>query len=150
MLDVHEISRGRHRQKALDKPFALLLLCRFPCHEEFGDAAKWPESRQLALLADRRLLDWDLVKYLEMTSPRAPRRIEIEEVAKHMTILKVDQVAEKLMVNRRTVQSWIDSGQLPAIDTRPAGAARAMWRIDPADLLRFVQQRKVNGERIGE
>lgn len=144
ILDVHEISRGRHRQKALDKRFALLLLCR-TCHEDFGDAAKWPESRQLALLAERRLLDWDLVQYLEMTNPRAPRRIEIAEVAAHMKeMLKVDQVAERMQVNRRTVQSWIDCKSLPAVDVRPAGAARAMWRIDPADLLAFTQARKAN------
>lgn len=143
VLDVHEISRGAHRQKALDKRFALLLLCRW-CHEEFGDAALWPEPRQLALLAERRLTDWDLEAYLRMTDPWAPRRIELSEVVSHMSneILKVEQVADRMQVNRRTVQSWIDSGQLVAVDVRPAGADRAMWRVDVTDLLTFAQTRK--------
>jgi len=142
-LDVHEISRGVHREKALDKLFALLLVCR-GCHEELGSAAVWPEARQLALLAEERLHDWDLVAYLNMTNPRAPKRIELEEVVSFMdqSLLKVEQVADRLQVNRRTVQSWIDSEQLVAVDVRPAGAARAMWRVDPLDLLEFARLRK--------
>ena len=73
-LDVHEIARGVHRQKSLGKLFALLVVCRW-CHDSLGDAGQWPEARQLALLAERRLHDWDLVAYLELTSPRAPQRI---------------------------------------------------------------------------
>lgn len=142
-LDVHEIARGVHRQKALDKLYALLVVCRW-CHESLGDARQWPEAKQLALLAERRLHDWDLSAYLELTSPRAPRRIEIEEVVQYMEekLLKVDDVAKRLQVNRRTVQTWIDSGELVAVDVRPDKARRAMWRIQPTDLLRFAQQRK--------
>lgn len=142
-LDVHEISRGVHRQKSLDKLFALLVVCRW-CHDSLGDAGKWPEARQLALLAERRLHDWDLVAYLELTSPRAPRRIEIEEVVAFMKndMLKVDEVASKMRVNRRTVQTWIDSGELAAVDVRPDQAQRAMWRVQPIDLLKFAQARK--------
>lgn len=142
-LDVHEISRGVNRQKSLDKLFALLVVCRL-CHGQLGDARQWSEAKQLALLAERRLHDWDLEAYLELTSPRAPRRIELEEVVEHMkpNLLKVDEVATRLQVNRRTVQSWIDSGELLAVDVRPHKAERAMWRIQPADLLRFAQMRK--------
>lgn len=146
-LDVHEICRGVHRQKALDKLFALLLVCR-ACHEELGSAAIWPEARQLALLAERRLHDWDLDAYLRLTSPRALRRIEIEDVVTYMKdeLLKVDEVAERMRVNRRTAQSWIDTKELPAIDVRPAGAERAMWRVHPKDLLEFAQRRKADGK----
>ena len=142
-FDVHEISRGVHRQKSLDKLFALLVVCRL-CHDSLGDAGQWPEARQLALLAERRLHDWDLVAYLELTSPRAPRRIEIEEVGAFMKndMLKVEEVAGKMRVNRRTVQTWIDSGELAAVDVRPDKAQRAMWRVQPIDLLRFAQARK--------
>jgi excisionase family DNA binding protein len=142
-LDVHEISRGVHRQKSLDKLFALLVVCRL-CHDKLGDAGQWPEARQLALLAERRLLDWDLQAYLELTNPRAPRRIEIEEVVAYMpdTLLKVEEVAGKMRVNRRTAQTWIDSGELPAIDVRPDGAQRSMWRVQRSDLLKFAQGRK--------
>lgn len=142
-FDVHEICRGVHRQKALDKRYALLLVCR-SCHEELGYAGEWPEERQLALLAERRPLDFDLVAYLNLTNPNAPRRIEIEEIEAYMSeeLLKVEEVADRMRVNRRTVQSWIDGGRLPAIDCRPEGALRAMWRVQPDDLVKFAQERK--------
>lgn len=142
-LDVHEICRGVHRSKALDKRFALLVVCR-QTHEELGSASKWPEAKQLAWLAERRLYDFDLRAYLELTSPRAPNRITLEEVVNYMSneLFKVEEIAARLRVNRRTVQSWIDSKELTAIDVRPEGAQRAMWRIKPEDLLRFVQDRK--------
>ena len=79
--DVHEISRGAHRQAALDKRFALLLVCR-SCHNDLGSAESWPESRQLAILATRREIDFDLPAYLELTRPGAPRRIEMADIMK--------------------------------------------------------------------
>jgi hypothetical protein len=57
-------------------------------------------------------------------------------------LLKVDDVATSMRVNRRTVQSWIDSGELIATDVRPHGAQRAMWRIEPIELMKFVYRRK--------
>lgn len=148
-FDVHEICRGVNRSKALDKRFALLVVCRL-AHEELGSASKWPEAKQLAVLAERRLFDFDLKAYLELTNPRAPSRITLEEVLEHMSdeLLKVDDVAARMRVNRRTVQSWIDAKQLPAIDVRPDGAQRAMWRIKPGDLLKFAQERKSCQETI--
>ena len=142
-FDVHEICRGVHRSKALDKRFALLVVCRL-AHEELGSASKWPEAKQLAVLAERRLFDFDLRAYLELTSPRALNRITLEEVLGHMSneLLMVDEVAARMRVNRRTAQSWIDSKQLPAIDVRPEGAQRALWRVKPDDLLKFAQDRK--------
>lgn len=142
-LDVHEICRGVNRSKALDKRFALLVVCR-RSHEELGSAGKWPEAKQLAILAERRLFDFNLKAYLELTSPNAPNRVTLEEVLEHMSdeLLKVEEVAVRMRVNRRTAQSWIDSKELPAIDVRPDGAQRAMWRVKPEDLLRFVQDRK--------
>ena len=141
--DVHEICRGVNRSKALDKRFALLVVCR-RSHEELGSAGKWPEAKQLAILAERRLFDFNLKAYLELTSPNAPNRVTLEEVLEHMSdeLLKVEEVAARMRVNRRTAQSWIDSKELPAIDVRPDGAQRAMWRVKPEDLLRFVQDRK--------
>ena len=82
-LDIHEICRGPTRQRALDKRYAILAVCR-PCHDKLGSAAEWPEARQLALLKTRRPSDFDLGAYLELTSPRAPRRIEIEDVLEWM------------------------------------------------------------------
>jgi hypothetical protein len=147
VLDVHEICRGVHRSKALDKRFALLVVCRF-AHEELGSAAKWPEARQLAVLAERRLFDFDLVAYLNLTNPRAPNRVTLEEVLEYMSnvLLKVEEIAVRMRVNRRTVQSWIDSKLLPAIDLRPNGAERAIWRVKPEDLLKFAQDRKTTNK----
>lgn len=47
-----------------------------------------------------------------------------------------------MRVNRRTVQTWIDSGNLAATDVRPDGAQRAMWRIESSDLVQFAKRRK--------
>lgn len=142
-FDIHEVCRGVNRSKALDKRFALLVVCR-RCHEELGSASQWPQARQLAVLAECRLFDFDLKSYLELTSPRALNRITLEEVQEYMSdeLLKVEEVAVRMRVNRRTAQSWIDSKQLPAIDVRPDGAQRALWRVKPEDLLKFAQNRK--------
>jgi excisionase family DNA binding protein len=63
-------------------------------------------------------------------------------------LLKVDEVADRMRVNRRTAQSWIDSGELPAIDVRPDGAQRALWRVQPRDLLEFAQRRKLGQSMV--
>lgn len=143
-LDVHEICRGSHRQSALDKPFALLLVCR-KCHEELGSAAAWPEAKQLAYLAKSRGHQFNLQAYLELTSPRAARRITIEEVLSFMTedYLTKQDIAERLQVDRRAVQNWIASGQLPAIDCRTVGTTRPFYRVSWVDYLKFCENRRV-------
>jgi len=45
-LMCHEIARGPHRQKALDKPYAILVVCE-TCHRVVHGTLDWPESRQL-------------------------------------------------------------------------------------------------------
>lgn len=57
-------------------------------------------------------------------------------------LLKVEEVADRMRVNRRTVQTWIYSWQLSAIDVRPEGAHCAMWRVQPSDLMKFAADRK--------
>ncbi len=66
---IHEIARGSHRQKALDKRYAILRLCDPGCHQEVGG---WPICKQLALLALRRPNDYDLDAYWQLTSRRFP------------------------------------------------------------------------------
>lgn len=80
-LDVHEIARGAFRDKAMDKPYAVLVVCR-RCHVVDGlpDPAEWPEARQLACLMASRLQDYDLVAYNRLVNPDAPRRITQTEV----------------------------------------------------------------------
>jgi hypothetical protein len=143
-LDVHEICRGVHRAAALDKPFALLLLCR-KCHEEVGSAAEWPEARQLALLAKSRPSQFNLTAYLALTSPKAPWRIEIQEILAFMEedYLTKQDVAERMQVDRRSVSNWITNGQLPAIDCRTVGASKPLYRVSWSDYLEFCKTRRV-------
>lgn len=81
LLACHEISRGTHRRKSLDKPYAILVVClepwgQPPCHATLQN---WSEARQLALLylVSTR---YDLEAYLKLTSPKAMQRIEQWEV----------------------------------------------------------------------
>jgi len=83
-LAGHEICNGPLRQRALDKEFAVLIVCRYPnfckqtdCHRE---VQAWSEAKQLALLYLRRSDSYDLKAYLTLTNPRAPQRITQEEV----------------------------------------------------------------------
>lgn len=144
-LAVHEIASGPDRQKALDKPYAVLVLC-WQCNSgPFQNRGQWPESRQLALLARRRPKDFDLTAYLELTSPRAMRRIEIEEVLQWMEedYLTKQDIAKRLQVDRRAVQNWIVEGKLPAIDCRTAGASKPLYRVAWSDYLNFCKARRV-------
>jgi len=78
-LHVHEIARGRNRQKALDKRYAVLVVC-WRCHEErLSSRAAWPEARQLAALKRSRPFDYDLEAYNRLVS-RGPERITEAEV----------------------------------------------------------------------
>ena len=142
-FDVHEIARGPFRAICLDKPFALLLLCR-KCHEEVGSASEWPEAKQLAVLAKSRPSDFSLENYLELCSPKAPRRIEIDEILAFMDedYLTKQDIAKRMHVDRRSVQNWITSGELKAIDCRTAGATRPLYRVAWSGYLAFCEARK--------
>lgn len=47
-------------------------------------------------------------------------------------LLSVTQVAELFVVNRQTVQAWIDRGDLPAVKVGK------LWRIAPEDVWPWV------------
>lgn len=79
-LDAHEIANGPNRQKALDKPFALLVLCWLCNSEEATNKTVWPEARQLALLKTKRPWDYNLADYNALVNPRAPNGITAAEV----------------------------------------------------------------------
>lgn len=145
-LAVHEIASGVYRQKALDKPYAVLVLC-WECNSgPFQNRAEWPESRQLALLARRRPRDFNLTAYLELTSPKAIKRIEIHEVMEWFeeAYLTKSDLAAKMQVDRRSVQNWIESGELPAIDCRTAGASKPLYRVAWSEFLEFCQARRLS------
>ena len=78
-LCVHEIANGPLRQKALDKPYAVLVLC-WPCNLLATDKGRWSEAAQLACLQRSRPDHYDLVAYNHLVNPRAPLRITQDEV----------------------------------------------------------------------
>ena len=146
-LDVHEISRGHLRERCLGERCALLIVCR-SCHsEKLSQASEYPEARQLALLARRRGKDFNLSRYLEITSPRAMQRITIEEVLAEMDedYLTKQDIAKRLQVDRRSVNNWIASGELAAIDARTVGASKPLYRVAWSEFLRFCETRRVAG-----
>jgi len=79
-LVCHEISNGPLRQKSLDKPFCILVLCAYCNQHEVEDKGKWPQSRQLAVLKDKSPENYDLTSFNFLVNPNAPRRIEQHEV----------------------------------------------------------------------
>ena len=79
-LCCHEIANGPLRDKALDQPYAILVLCYYCNSEEMEDSRKWPEARQLALLMAESPEDYDLTAYNALVNPRAPNRITQGEV----------------------------------------------------------------------
>ena len=79
ILACHEIARGNSRQDALDKPYAILVVCRY-CHSEhLGNKGEWPQARQLAALKRSRPRDYDLAAFNELVG-RGPNRITEKDV----------------------------------------------------------------------
>ena len=68
-----------NRQQALDKPYAILVLCWGCNGEAVEDRAAWPEARQLALLQRLAPADYDLAAYNALVG-RGPNRITQEDV----------------------------------------------------------------------
>lgn len=79
-LCCHEIANGPLRDKALDKPFAILVACWACNGGPLNDKKEWPEARQLAVLKRESPEDYDLVAYNRLVNERAPNRITPNEV----------------------------------------------------------------------
>lgn len=77
---VHEIANGIHRDAALDKPFACLVLCWWCNGHEVTDKGRWPQARQLAVLQAKSPRHYDLTAFNLLINPRAPQRITQGEV----------------------------------------------------------------------
>jgi hypothetical protein len=85
-LCCHEIACGSGlRQKALDKPYAILVLCSWCNMYVVVNKGKWPQARQLAVLKEKDRESFDLVAFNELINPRAPNRITMEDNEKWMT-----------------------------------------------------------------
>lgn len=81
-FDVHEILCGGLRQKVLDEPCALLVICR-DCHEGpvfGGHSGSDRAAFQLAQLLRSRPDDYDLERFNWLRNPNAPRFVEQEQV----------------------------------------------------------------------
>lgn len=79
-LCVHEIANGRNRARALDKPYACLVVCWYCNAGQLENKRLWPEARQLALLRLKSPGDYNLQAYNALVSPKSPKRITQEEV----------------------------------------------------------------------
>ena len=79
-LCCHEIANGPSRQKALDAPASILVLCWYCNGHEVEDKGQWPEARQLAVLLSKSPHHYDLAAHNFLVNPNAPRRIEQHEV----------------------------------------------------------------------
>lgn len=79
-LACHEIADGALRLKAVDKPYAILVLCSYCNCEAVKDSKEWPQSRQLAVLKEKSPERYDLKAFNFLVNPRAPNRITQEEV----------------------------------------------------------------------
>ena len=79
-LCCHEIAGGPLRQKFLDLPYGILVLCYYCNQYEVEDKAKWPQSRQLSVLQKKSPDSYDLQAFNFAVNPNAPRRIEQHEV----------------------------------------------------------------------
>lgn len=78
-LACHEILNGPLRQKTLDEPCSLLVVC-WPCNQALTDKGKWPVARQLAILLHKSPSRYDLQRFCYLRNPNAPHYITQEEV----------------------------------------------------------------------
>lgn len=57
------------------------------------------------------------------------------------TLLILQAVAEQLGVTKRTVRTWIDDGELRAVDCSIKPGSKPRYRVRPEDLERFLERR---------
>ena len=82
-LDCHEILNGALRDKTLDEPCSLLVLCWICNSNEMTEKNKWPVARQLALLQLRDPDSYDLVRFNWLRNPKGPNFVTQEEVEEY-------------------------------------------------------------------
>lgn len=76
----HEIANGQNRLRCMGLACGVLAACQWCNLYELTNKAKWPESRQLAVLLARAPHSFNLPKYLGTFYPRAPNRVTLQEV----------------------------------------------------------------------
>lgn len=55
--------------------------------------------------------------------------------------MNVTEIAFVMRVTKATVRSWIDSGELPAVNVARSGSAKAYYRVLRSDLSAFIAKR---------
>lgn len=78
-LACHELLGGPLRDKTLDEPCGLLVVC-WLCNGELEDRTEWPHARQLSLILRDRPDDYDLERFCWLRNENAPRYVEQHEV----------------------------------------------------------------------
>lgn len=69
------------------------------------------------------------------------------ETAAPARFFTISEVMSRYQVGRKTVQSWIDAGDLPVIDVSRPGSAHRAHRISPEALAAFENRRKIQQAR---
>lgn len=94
-LCVHEISNGPLREKSLDKPFAVLVVCEYCNLYDLMDKSLWPWDRQLAALKVVAPDRFDLHAFNQHIKdlPDRPDRFTEEDVDQH-----IETIAGKLQL----------------------------------------------------
>jgi hypothetical protein len=80
LLCCHEILNGPDRDKVLDEPSCLLVLC-WGCNQyEVTDKTRWPLSRQLAVLKQKAPERYNRERVMWLRNPNAPDFVTEHEV----------------------------------------------------------------------
>lgn len=79
-LCCHEVLGGPLRQKVLDEPCAILVLCWYCNQNEVEDKGAWPHARQLAVLQAKSPDNYDLARFCWLRNENAPKFVEQYEV----------------------------------------------------------------------
>lgn len=79
--EIHEIANGASRSEALDKLYAILLLCE-SCHEQLH---KMDKAAALAVLQISRPFEYSLPKFWTLTFRRWPTQQEVDQWLKRIT-----------------------------------------------------------------
>jgi hypothetical protein len=82
-LCVHELARGTSRSAALDKRYAVLVVCPLECHERVQNE---PLTKQLARLWLNRAHDLDLVAFNRLRG-RADTAITFADIEPEIELL---------------------------------------------------------------
>ena len=73
--------------------------------------------------------------------PAAPRPADAPPADRPPPLLKVAEAAARLAIDSEGVLALIHGKRLKGIDVSRPGARRPRWRIDPAELERFIRER---------